>query len=124
MAKIFLLLGAFSGLISVALGAFGAHALRSILEANQRTDTFELASRYQFYHSFALLIVGLVALQVQSKWLAYSGYGFLVGMLIFSGSLYILALSNMRWLGAITPIGGVALIAGWLFLLLAVWSMK
>ncbi len=124
MAKIFLLLGAFSGLISVALGAFGAHALRSILEANQRIDTFELASRYQFYHSFALLAVGLVALQVQSKWLVYSGYGFLVGMLIFSGSLYILALTNMRWLGAITPIGGVALIAGWLFLLLAVWSME
>lgn len=124
MAKIFLLLGAFSGLISVALGAFGAHALRGILEANQRIDTFELASRYQFYHSLALLAVGLVALQVQSKWLAYSGYGFLVGMLIFSGSLYILALTNLRWLGAITPIGGVALIAGWLFLLLAVWSMK
>lgn len=113
MAKIFLILGSLSGLLSVALGAFGAHALRSILEANQRTDTFELASRYQFYHSLALLAVGLLALHSSSKWLSYAGYGFLIGTIIFSGSLYILALSNMRWLGAITPLGGVALIVGW-----------
>ncbi len=123
MAKIFLIIGSLSGLISVALGAFGAHALCSILEANQRTDTFELASRYQFYHSLAILAVGLLALHTPSRWLTYSGYGFLIGTIIFSGSLYVLALTNMKWLGAITPIGGVALIIGWFCLLWAAWKM-
>ena len=121
MAKTFLITGAILGLLAVAVGAFGAHALRSTLEANQRVDTFELASRYQFYHALALTLLGLVMLQMPKQvWLEYSGYAFTLGIVIFSGSLYLLALSNVRWLGAITPIGGLALIAGWLFMLIGI----
>jgi uncharacterized membrane protein YgdD (TMEM256/DUF423 family) len=122
MSKIFLLIGSILGALSVAIGAFGAHGLKSILEANQRLETFETAVKYQFYHTFAILLIGFLALQFESKWLNYAGYSFLVGMLIFSGSLYILCLTNIKWLGAITPIGGLAMIAGWLMLFWAVYQ--
>ncbi len=124
MAKTFLLIGAVAGALSVAIGAFGAHALKATLEANQRVDTFELASRYQFYHSLAILAVGIVMLRVQHGMLAYAGYSFVVGILIFSGSLYILSLTGKGWLGAITPLGGVALILGWAFLLWGVYQAE
>ena len=100
------------------MGAFGAHALKATLEANQRVDTFELASRYQFYHALALLMLSILMIHYKQVYLIYAAYGFIIGILIFSGSLYILALSNKGWLGAITPIGGVAMIAGWVFLLM------
>lgn len=112
------------GALAVMIGAFGAHALKNILEANERTDTFELASRYHYYHTFALLAVGILLLKYNQSWFNYSGYSFLIGVLIFSGSLYILALTNMKWLGAITPIGGLALILGWVFLLLGVLKIE
>lgn len=124
MEKFFLLTGSLLGGLSVALGAFGAHALKKILEAHQQTHTFELASRYQFYHALAILITGVLLLHQPQKMLVYSGYSFLIGTLIFSGSLYVLALTNIRWLGAITPIGGVGLILGWLFLLLGIYQGK
>jgi uncharacterized membrane protein YgdD (TMEM256/DUF423 family) len=119
--KGFILLGALLGGLAVALGAFGAHALKNILTANQRLDTFELASRYQFYHALAIVMLGLVLGHFNHKFIYVAGYAFLLGILIFSGSLYLLSLTNWRWLGAITPIGGLALIAGWLFLLLGVY---
>lgn len=122
MSKIFLLIGSILGALSVAIGAFGAHSLKSILEANQRLETFETAVKYQFYHTFAILLIGFLALHIESKWLNYAGYSFLVGMLIFSGSLYILCLTNIKWLGAITPIGGLAMIIGWLMLFWAVYQ--
>ncbi|WP_338871514.1 DUF423 domain-containing protein [Spirosoma sp. SC4-14] len=122
--KFFIQSGAALGLLGVALGAFGAHALRGMLEASGRTATFETAVKYQFYHALALVLVG-VLMQVFSsnpsivKLLNWSGYSLLGGTLIFSGSLYILCFTGITWLGAITPLGGVAMIAGWALLLWA-----
>ncbi|CCH55496.1 protein of unknown function DUF423 [Fibrisoma limi BUZ 3] len=122
--KFFIQAGAILGLLGVALGAFGAHALRATLEASGRSDTFETAVKYQFYHALALLAVGIL-MQVFSanpaamRLLNWAGYSFLGGVLIFSGSLYILCFTGVTWLGAITPIGGVFMIAGWALLLWA-----
>ncbi|MCU0353887.1 MAG: DUF423 domain-containing protein [Cytophagales bacterium] len=114
--KFFLIAGAVLGGLGVAVGAFGAHALRPTLEAAGRLDTFETAVKYQFYHAFALLVVGLLAQRIGSPLLSYAGYAFLAGTLVFSGSLYVLCLTGVRWLGAITPLGGVLMIAGWALL--------
>lgn len=121
MAKQFLLWGSLFGGLAVALGAFGAHALKSILEANQRVDTFELASRYQFYHALALIALGLLLHHFPNRPFIYGGYAFIIGMLIFSGSLYILSLTNIGVLGAITPIGGLALIIAWICM---IWGIS
>ena len=116
MDKIILMAGSVSGALSVMIGAFGAHALKALLEANQRSETFETAVKYQFYHSLALVLTGILAQKTESPHLNMAAYSFVAGILIFSGSLYILSLTGIRWLGAITPIGGVAFIAGWIFL--------
>jgi uncharacterized membrane protein YgdD (TMEM256/DUF423 family) len=113
MEKTFLLVASIFAGLAVALGAFGAHALESRLSADL-LSTYEVGVRYHFYHALALL--GVVA--VISRWpeagaAVWAGWLFVVGILIFSGSLYILAFTGIRWLGAITPIGGVAFIAGW-----------
>ncbi len=120
MQKIFLLAASISGAISVMIGAFGAHGLRKFLEANDRMDTFETAVKYQVYHSLALFLLGILMFHIQHKFLVFAGWSHIFGMLIFSGSLYLLCLSGIRWLGAITPIGGLFLIAGWLLIALAV----
>lgn len=117
MQKLILISGAILGGLGVAIGAFGAHALKATLEASQRTDTFETAVRYQFYHALALLFIGLLLFRIDSKLLHYAGQLMLAGTIIFSGSLYILCLSGVRWLGAVTPLGGVLMIAGWLLLI-------
>jgi uncharacterized membrane protein YgdD (TMEM256/DUF423 family) len=103
------------GAIAVGIGAFGAHGLKSMLEASGRLETFETAVKYHFYHSLALFSLGLLAF-VKPNWkkLPLSFWGFTLGILIFSGSLYVLCLSGISWLGAITPLGGVAFILGWL----------
>jgi uncharacterized membrane protein YgdD (TMEM256/DUF423 family) len=111
--------GAMMGGLAVAIGAFGAHALKAMLQADGREDTFELAVRYQFYHSLAMLIVGLLARTKDSKLLEYSSLFFLIGILIFCGSLYVLCLTSSVWLGAITPIGGICFLAGWILLVVA-----
>lgn len=119
MAKLFLMLASVSALLAVAFGAFGAHALKNRLVATAMA-TFETASQYHFYHSLALLAVGVIALlQPQTVMLRASGWLFFVGIVIFSGSLYVLSLSGIRWLGAITPIGGLAFMGGWLCLAIA-----
>ncbi|MEX2234894.1 MAG: DUF423 domain-containing protein [Cyclobacteriaceae bacterium] len=110
---------AFAG-IAVAIGAFGAHALRPLLEENARTETFELAVRYQFYHAFAILFSGVLMLHFHSRHLNRAAICFAAGILIFSGSLYILSLYGIRVLGAVTPVGGVLFIAGWLLLFLGI----
>lgn len=125
MYKFFLQSGAILGLLGVAIGAFGAHGLRARLEAAGRMDTFETAVKYQFYHALALVLVGILMQQFAAnpaalKGLGYSGYSFLLGTLIFSGSLYVLCLSGITWLGAITPLGGVFMIIGWALLFWAV----
>lgn len=113
MHKLFLIAGSISGMLSVAIGAFGAHALKASLEANNRLETFETAVKYQFYHSLALLALGMLMLHFQNKAFNVAGYGFIIGILIFSGSLYILSLTGITKLGAITPFGGLAFILGW-----------
>jgi uncharacterized membrane protein YgdD (TMEM256/DUF423 family) len=116
LTAIFVLLGALSGAAGVALGAFGAHALRSHLTP-ERQAVFETGVRYQLIHALALLFVGIGAGNIlNGVWLGAAGWLFVVGTILFSGSLYLLVLSDRRWLGAITPFGGIALILGWLCL--------
>ena len=111
-----MLAGAVMGALAVGIGAFGAHALKNLLQANNRLETFETASKYHFYHALALVLVGLLFAHGAPRWLNLSGHFFIWGIVIFSGSLYVLCLTNLRWLGAITPIGGVLLILGWCLL--------
>lgn len=120
MAKLWLVLGAGYGLLGVLLGAFGAHALRARLSADM-LRVWDTAVQYQFWHALALLAVGLLALRGDDAWLPAAGGAFALGVLVFSGSLYALALSGVRGLGAVTPVGGLLLMAGWLFLLVACW---
>jgi uncharacterized membrane protein YgdD (TMEM256/DUF423 family) len=122
MAKLFIILGACSGMLAVIFGAFGAHALKGRLD-DYALGVFETAVQYHFYHTFALLAVGIIALtQPHSVMLKSSGWLFFIGVLIFSGSLYILSISGLRWLGAIAPLGGLALIGGWACLAAAGWK--
>lgn len=118
MNRIFFALGALSGLISVAAGAFGAHALRHRL-APDSLLVFETAARYQMYHALALLAVAWAASRSSEMLPKWAGWCFVVGTVLFSGSLYTLALTGVRWLGAITPLGGVAFLLGWLCLALS-----
>jgi uncharacterized membrane protein YgdD (TMEM256/DUF423 family) len=116
-AKNILVLAGISGAIAVGLGAFGAHGLEPLLIQNGRLDTFETAVNYHFYHTLGLLGLGILAL-IKPEWkgLSLAAWGMFLGILIFSGSLYILSLTGITWLGAITPIGGVGFILGWLAL--------
>jgi uncharacterized membrane protein YgdD (TMEM256/DUF423 family) len=120
MIKLIFIFSSISGMIAVGLGAFGAHALKVKLEAEGTLATFQTAVQYQFYHTLALLFIGLLMTRLESSWLNYSAYGMMVGILIFSGSLYILCFTGIKWMGAITPIGGLGFILGWGFLFLAV----
>ena len=123
MDRIFLSVGGLSGCLAVAAGAFGAHALRDRLSADL-LDVFQTGASYQMYHALALLAVGILLPRFSiggSPWLNAAGWLFLAGTLLFSGSLYALALSGARWLGAITPLGGVAFLLGWLALAFGVW---
>ncbi len=108
------------GFLSVALGAFGAHALKAVLEEHGRTETFELAVRYQFYHTLVLLIIGMRS----KKNHRISSVLFVSGIVLFSGSLYFLALTNLKTLVMITPIGGLFLLAGWAWLAVEVYKKK
>ena len=121
MDRVFVTLGSVSAFIGVALGAFAAHGLKPHLAANLLA-TFEIGVRYQLYHALALLAVGLAYAQWPGRVLIASGHLFLAGTVLFSGSLYALSLSEMRWLGAITPFGGAAFLLGWACLAWAVWK--
>lgn len=123
MEKILFIIGALSGGLAVALGAFGAHGLRERLTP-QLLETFETAVRYEIYHAFAILVVAFALTRWQSNLLPLAGWAFVIGTILFSGSLYVLALTGMRWLGAITPFGGVAFIAGWILLAVGVWQSQ
>ena len=118
MEKTFFALGAAFGLLGVALGAFGAHGLKGTLSPDMLAN-FETGVRYQMYHAVGLLAVAWALTRWPGGLTTAAGWLFVIGILIFSGSLYILSVTGIRWLGAITPIGGVALIAGWGCLILA-----
>jgi uncharacterized membrane protein YgdD (TMEM256/DUF423 family) len=109
---VFFALGAISALLAVAAGAFGAHALRERLAAD-RLAVFETAARYQMYHALALLVAGWAVARWPGGAAVAAGWLFVAGTLVFSGSLYLLTLTGARWLGAITPLGGLAFILGW-----------
>ena len=115
MDRLFFGLGALSALVSVAAGAFGAHALRVRLTP-EHLAVFETAARYQMYHALGLLAVGWAITRWPGVLPLWAGWLFVAGTLLFSGSLYILALTEARWWGAVTPLGGVAFLAGWLCL--------
>ncbi|MAS32438.1 MAG: hypothetical protein CL610_00440 [Anaerolineaceae bacterium] len=124
MNKTFMLVAAGLGALGVGLGAFGAHGLAAVLEANGRADTFETATRYLMYHALALLILTGLETKLPVQWLRRAGYLFIAGVIIFSGSLYILAIFNVRFMGAVAPIGGTALIVGWICLGIAAWQKR
>ena len=122
MDRIFIAIGALSGCLAVAAGAFGAHALRARLAADM-LDVFQTGVTYQMYHALALVGVGILLARFSSdgsSWLSVSAWMFVAGSILFSGSLYALALSGTTWLGAITPLGGVAFLIGWLALAIGV----
>jgi uncharacterized membrane protein YgdD (TMEM256/DUF423 family) len=125
MHKGYLQTAAILGALAVALGAFGAHGLKKIVPPETVT-TFETGVRYQFYHVFALLAVAILFGSFPGKNLQYAGVCFIIGIILFSGSLYVLTILQatktvgLRGIGAVTPIGGVFFIIGWMFLLLAV----
>ncbi len=124
MHKRFLIMAAYLGALSVALGAFGAHALKDHL-TQQELNTFETAVRYQFYHVFALALTGLLYKGYPNKKLIYAGNCFQLGILFFSGSLYSLSLlgsTHFAWIGAITPLGGIFFISAWILLALGIKS--
>lgn len=110
--RLFTFLGAVSGLVGVGAGAFAAHALRARLSPDLLA-VFETGARYQVYHALALLAVAWAAGRWHGGTVVWAGWLFVSGTVVFSGSLYVLALSGQRWLGAVTPLGGVALLAGW-----------
>ena len=121
MDRRFFILGSISGGLAVALGAFGAHVLKGLLSADMLAN-FETGVRYQMYHALALLAVAWAANQWSTSRLpAAAGWLFVAGTLLFSASLYLLALTGTGWLGAITPLGGVSFVLGWFCLLLAAW---
>lgn len=123
MAKLFITLASLSGMLAVVFGAFGAHALKNRFD-DYSMGIWETAVQYHFYHALALLAVGVIALgQPHTALLKSSGWLFILGTLIFSGSLYVLAISGLKWLGAVTPLGGLAFIAGWACLATASWKL-
>ncbi len=119
MERAFAVAGALSAFLSVAAGAFGAHGLRQRL-APELLAVFETAARYQMYHALALLAVAWAARRRQDAAIRFAGWCFVIGTVLFSGSLYTLALSGQHWLGAVTPLGGLAFLLGWLAL---AWSV-
>lgn len=117
-----LMVAAALGASGVALGAFGAHGLQATLEASGRIGTFETASRYHLIHAVALLAVAWLGGQGGGRWARAAGALLTAGIVLFSGSLYVLAIWGVGWMGAVAPVGGAALIGGWLCLGLAGWA--
>jgi uncharacterized membrane protein YgdD (TMEM256/DUF423 family) len=118
MERFFLAAGSLTGFVGVALGAFGAHALKARLTP-EALATFEIGVRYQMYHALALIVVAWACTKWRGAWANASGWLFIAGIVVFSGSLYVLVLTGAKWLGAVTPVGGLALLAGWVCLALA-----
>ncbi len=120
MERVFFVLGALSAFIGVAAGAFAAHGLKSRISA-EMLSVFEIGVRYQMYHAFALIAAAWAQARWPSAIVTAGGWFFVIGTILFSGSLYLLSVSGVRWFGAITPLGGVAFLAGWACLAWGVW---
>ncbi len=121
MSKTFFLIACVFSFLGVALGAFGAHALKQKLTPDM-LQVFEVGVRYQMYHAFALFIVAWALHSWNLSSAAAAGWWFIAGIFLFSGSLYALALSGVSWLGAITPLGGLSFLIGWLWLAWSAWK--
>ncbi|MFY7827321.1 MAG: DUF423 domain-containing protein [Flectobacillus sp.] len=124
MNKFFLQIGAILAGLSVALGAFGAHAFKASLEALGRADTFETAARYQMYGALGLLIVGILTGSFKHAFVRYAGNALLVGTIIFAGALYLICATGVTMWGAVAPIGGTALMVGWVLLAIGIAKSK
>jgi uncharacterized membrane protein YgdD (TMEM256/DUF423 family) len=119
-AIVLIIIGAMCAFLSVAAGAFGAHALKTVFDP-ARLAVYETAAKYQMYHALALVVVGWQAHQTADVRLMKAGWLFVAGIVLFSGSLYIVAAMNVRWAGAVTPIGGLAFLGGWAILAWTGW---
>lgn len=125
LTRVFLTIAAVLAGLAVAAGAFASHALKERL-TERALEIFETAARYQMYHALALLLVAVLLSRTESApvALAVAGYAFVAGIAIFSGSLYALSLTGIKWLGAITPLGGAAFLLGWACVAIAAWNLK
>jgi uncharacterized membrane protein YgdD (TMEM256/DUF423 family) len=120
MAKFYLVLGSINALLVILIGAFGAHGLKAKLTV-ENMAIYQTAVQYHFYHAVGLVLIGLIAWHIPtSPYLRWSAWLMIMGIILFSGSLYVLSITNIRWLGAITPIGGTAFIFAWLVLALGI----
>ncbi|MEM9920470.1 MAG: DUF423 domain-containing protein [Bacteroidota bacterium] len=128
MTKQFLIWTGIMGALVVALGAFGAHGLKASLPSNQ-LEVYQTAVSYHFYHTFGLGLAAVLSLFHSNKFIHWAAWSFIIGILLFSGSLYLLStreligLTNYRWLGPITPIGGLLFMIGWIFMAMAGWTL-
>ena len=121
-AKLFLLLGSANAMLAVMLGAFGAHALKAKLDESL-LKVYHTGVEYHFYHALGLILVGIIAMNSQPNiWIKSSGWMMFAGIILFSGSLYLLSILNLRWLGMITPLGGLLFILAWLSLSIAIFK--
>lgn len=125
MTRIFLTIAPVLAGLSVALGAFGAHALKERL-SSRALEIFETGARYQMYHALALLLVAVLLsrLETEQPLLTTAGSAFLIGVVLFCGSLYALSFTGIKWLGAVAPLGGLAFMVGWACLAVAAWNYK
>lgn len=123
MARVFIVIGSASTFIAVALGAFAAHSLKGRLSP-ESLNVFEVGVRYQFYHAVGLFVVAWTAVHYPHVDIPLSGWLFILGTALFSGSLYAMSLTDARWLGVITPIGGLCFLAGWAWMGWCVWNSE
>jgi uncharacterized membrane protein YgdD (TMEM256/DUF423 family) len=122
MSKVFIILGSLNAFLAVALGAFGAHGLQNKL-TEQMLATYETGVKYHMMHALGLILIGIISRYTSSSVLInWSGWLICAGIVLFSGSLYVLSISGIRWLGAITPLGGLCFLAGWLLLAVAAFK--
>jgi uncharacterized membrane protein YgdD (TMEM256/DUF423 family) len=121
MSKAILLAGAALLALAVITGAFGAHTLKPKLP-DDMMQVYKTGVEYHFYHALGLLLVGILSIQFPSGLINWSGICLILGIVVFSGSLYLMALTGIKWLGAITPLGGISFITGWVLLFLAIWK--
>ena len=122
MYKLFLILGSINAATAVSMGAFGAHSLKTKISEDM-LSVFQTAVQYHFYHSLGLMIIGVLTISIKpEKYLGVAGWMMFIGITLFSGSLYILSTTATRWVGIITPFGGIAFIVSWVFIAVALWK--